>query len=189
MKFPRIFKFRQVYNVLYRFWGNPKVAWQQVAETRDEEDDSLNSVLYTMMFVCGVVAMLSKLVEQQNIVNAILWGLVEFGILLVSYNICLYVCRKERTYQNQNISNALCNKIVLYPFTIVMGVNMAHNLLPGGFFIYFLLGYVLYEVWIASESLFEPHESRDWFLGINAGAIIVVPLFMEMIMKKMLVNI
>lgn len=143
-----------------------------------------------MIIICVICTTLGKYITEQRIEAAIIWGIVEGCLMLASYHICVYICKKERNTRQEHIDDDTCNKIVLFPFTIVLGVNTVHSLLTSWFFLYLLLGVVFYEVWIAANSYLKiNNQTKDSFFFTNSIAIIITPAIMESITHKILVNL
>lgn len=184
------FPFSSMFSKLRLFWGDPHRAWTSNELITQTSQEAKNEVLYPMLVLCFFAVAFGTYIDKQEIVASLIWGLVKVGILFASYYVCTIICKKERAIRNQIIDDETCNKFILYPFTIVIGVTMAHSLLTSWFFLYLLLLFVVYEVWIASTTFFRINDkTRDSFFLVNSLSIIIVPIILESVIKKILVNL
>lgn len=189
MKFPRL-PFYGLIHTLQKFWSDPQSAWIDEETYQTPSSQVKKEVLYPMLLLCFVAVAVGKYIDNAKIVASIIWGVVECGILLASYHMCTYICKRERTLRKQIIDDETCNKFILYPFTIVIGVTIAHSILTSWFFLYMLLLFVVYEVWVASATFVQvDNKTRDSFFLTNSLAIIFVPVILENVIKKILVNL
>lgn len=143
--------------------------------------------LAEILFIAGFIRFF--LFGNQDVATAVVRSIFDYFSFIVSFGVLFYLVRlvSIRSFklqcEDRNISI-----MVVSLMSVSFVVKLLLSLMPNMFFVNFFYIYVFYLVWVMSEGVVDvPEEQRNKYMVVISFLVIVVPMFIVAILKKIVV--
>ena len=143
--------------------------------------------LAEILFVAGFIRLF--LFGSQDIATAVVKSTFDYFSFVVSYGALFYLVRLVSTRffkfqcEDRNVS-----LMVVSLMSVSFVVKLFLALMPNMFFVNFFYVYIFYLVWVMSEGVIDvPEEQRNKYMVAISFLVIVVPMVIMMVLKKIVV--
>lgn len=145
---------------------------------------------------CAVVAVLTFFsycvyAEGFRSEAAVLKPVFAFVSLFASYLLSVSLCKViSRRFLGKDLTGVVAETVMAYAFLPVYVLRVVLCVMPNMFFLKALLLYVLYLLWIfAGDTLNMNERERQIFMFVNGAAVILLPWFVQTVLKMLVPNI
>ena len=180
--------------IVQRAWillSKPEMGWRIVVDEQASSKQVTREYVIPFLILCVLSEFLGYVFNsyagiQFAFIKALFSAMALYGSWWVSVRACKYLVQR---FHKKEISEAVSNTLVSYSFTVIFLLNIVLAFFPSLFFLALLALYTLYIVFVGVGVVLDIDENSRGKLSISLSVLIILmPLFIEWILGKLLPN-
>ena len=178
--------YKSIFETIVTLGTNPVPTWKKLAQNISSEGETfLSRFVYPLIGMTTLANFIGILWNRKGFQfeYALKSSAVTFVTLFAAFFLASYILNKLFIrYFNKPDSLPLTQQFVGYTYSFSYVIQILQSLLPSLFFLKFALLYVIYVIWVGSDSFMNiPEKSRIKFMAVVSFVLFVVPILIEKI--------